>query len=1265
MQKLKDYNWRPTYATSDIRPNGKPVDVLHDFYVPALSLSMRYDRVAGYFTSTSLAAASQGFSRFVDNGGKARFIVGMELSLDDAKAIIQGNQARLDEALTSRLDGLEQWPGSVRNGVELLAWMVTNGYLDIKVGLRVGRYDGEPHGFDYGQDGYLHEKWALFSDSEEQLYVSGSLNESVTALAINAENITLTPSWQDGWGAEIIADKSASFEAMWAHEHPYIKTYTLPDAVRERLVRIKDGAKTIHEIDDTPASLPDPSVPQPETVPLSDRERAQFAMIRLAPQMPNGEWVGIETAPVEPWPHQRFVARRLVESYPQNQLLCDEVGLGKTIEAGLAFRGLWLSGRVNSIRVFAPASLTSQWMNEMAEKFLMCFDRRLNRQGKTERINLESSEAEQHHGKLFNSSLEIISTGLLGNKKSGSLLKHMPQTDIALLDEGHKARRQNPDDGKTQPRYNNLYSHVRDELYPRSRSLLLATATPMQLNRVEAFDLLKFMPTAGTVQFSEDLCEIYYHLRQKLLDNDSLEAFELEWLRRYFRNTRTSAPEQWAFVRDYVLDPIVKGDLDAFTDSAVEPFDWEDLRVAMTMLAPLARSMLRHTRSLLREYRDAGLLNAKLADRHVRPEIVRLKAEEQTVYDELQLYCAELANHIAENMEDGKQRAAIGFYLSFLRLRFASSFKALEESLIRRLEKIQKTINYHLDSESYELEDALSEKELSAGDEEQYEALVLKNRTESDLVWEQSAVKRLLDALKRLPKTPSKTRRLLEWIEKRRINNTPRVAQMVIFTRYSDTMDYLHEELTRRLPECPIGTFSGRGGSIRHVGASGKAYLKRTEVKKAFLAGNIDILICTDAAAEGLNLQTADLLVNFDLPWNPMMLEQRIGRIDRIGQRHDRIYVHNYLYQGSVEEVVYDRLFRRFNEALGVTGELQFSLLPIQEEDFARLARTDAEQGKWTTEDLIEEAERRMVRIEERQRLTLFDAKAQKRAYEDLERQAGYNAPAVDLDFIWEALSESDFLKNLGCFVETYGYGNAICLINVPGVPNNVLLTTSRGLYERGIPADDDRDLYFASYGDPVFESLLEAVLGDESEVQKALSSRQPVTQLWIGEQNLVDRHTIPKSDSDSVTPLRVHTSHRLDRKASPSNDHHGRIQMEAVLSVAASLAEQKLKGTADSPGNQIRELESFRHDVSRRSPPICRIPTELSNKPAIEARMEQLLWSFVNKNGTLIPEMDPLFIDVSMRIIERTVYSMSKDKRYASGVATNLRYQAANMRRQ
>ncbi|MBK1887791.1 helicase-related protein [Marinobacter sp. DY40_1A1] len=1239
--------------------DGTETDILHDFYIPILERSVFYDRVAGYFTSTSLASASKGFSRFVENNGKARFIVGVDLDQEDAETILKVKSGNLEDVLLKELVDLETWPDSVRHGIKLMAWMLTHDHLDIKVAVRVHKKTGEPKPMSFHGDGYMHEKWAIFGDGEDKILISGSLNESRTALTINAENIDLSKTWDVDpvWAKKKFDKKHKSFEAMWSHQHPSIRTYELPKAIRERIIKFAGDVDSFFEIDGTPAELPQESPPQNNINESSPEpsllEKIRFALIRLAPLLPNGQYVGMETAPVAPWPHQRFVATRLIDSYPKNHLLCDEVGLGKTIEAGLAFRSLWLSGLTRSIRVFAPASLTSQWMNEMAEKFYMSFCRRTSRSGSWERKDLQKGETLPGSGKLFQEPLEIISTGLLINQTRGQILQQMPETDMVLVDEAHKARRQNPDNQDREPRPNKLYRELQTALYQKSRALYLATATPMQLNRVEAFDLLKMMPSAGNVQFSEDLCGLFYQIRDRLVDGESLQEHEKNWFRRYLANVRVSAPEHWAFVMNHVLGPINAGNLLDFIESGIEPFGmngWDDYLTAVNMLAPLGRSMLRHTRALLREYQKDGLLKENLAQRHVEPKVIQLKPSERVVYDKLQDYCAGLAEHIAANMNESTQQAAIGFYLSFLRLRFASSFEALKLSLERRLIKIARTLEHKLASS----ESASGTRdELEELDEAELEGLVLKNRQEGDLVWEQGAVNTLLAELDNLPSTPSKTFQLLEELQARAKPGHGRVRQVVVFTRYTDTLNYLYRTLMLKLPNCPIGTFSGEGGTLRKPGQSSPESLDRTMIKQQFVQGQIDILLCTDAAAEGLNLQSADLLINFDLPWNPMLLEQRIGRIDRIGQHHQQIYVSNYLYQGSVEEVVYVRLVQRFHEAISVTGALQFSLLPIHQEDFEDLAKSDFEDGKITEKELLIRAEQHARKIKERQSLTEYPAKDQRSAYEELFREHSQKTLPVTLDDIWEVLITSEYLQTIGCKKEAFSEGEALALFGIPGVDDGTLLTISRSLIEHGLRANELRDLRFATYGDPVFDKLLDHMTTGLADVNDAWVNRKPIA--VVGNDEIAFNSVREALDHLEQLSGDVRIRPRAGVTMTPESDNVGVQQQRELIAGAARLAQLKLRPANDTPNNQISEIDRFRIDVIRRSLPAVNLEFSVNNQSALLATEKHLLWPMKQQGESLSVQGDVLFIDASRSIIYRALNSIKKGERTRERVVQKL----------
>ena len=142
----------------------------------------------------------------------------------------------------------------------------------------------------------------------------------------------------------------------------------------------------------------------------------------------------------------------------------------------------------------------------------------------------------------------------------------------------------------------------------------------------------------------------------------------------------------------------------------------------------------------------------------------------------------------------------------------------------------------------------------------------------------------------------------------------------IIFTQYTDTMDYLRENLLP-LYGSPVACYSGRGGELYQDGEWKK--LPKEKIKEQFRGGQIKILLCTESASEGLNLQTCGVLINYDLPWNPMRVEQRIGRIDRIGQIHSTVNIHNFYYDGTVEAKVYRRLRDRIDAFQSVVGNLQ------------------------------------------------------------------------------------------------------------------------------------------------------------------------------------------------------------------------------------------------------------------------------------------------------------------------------------------------------
>lgn len=1069
IKSLRSHRWLLSYRTSSTIIEGRPVDILHDFYLPALSLAVRYDRVAGYFRSTSLAAASQGFSSFVGRQGKMRLIVGADLDTEDVKAILAGDSQRFAMKLSEELEHPETWPEGVRSGVTLLAWMVAHGYLEVRVAFRIHRVTGEPLPHESVIDGYVHEKWFLMYDEfGNRLYGTGTLNESKTALILNAENIDIHCEW---WGEmeRLRVDEAAeAFEKLWQGQLSHMPVMTLPEAVRKRLIKIAEEIDYPVEIDGTSAAPLLPKQP-------SAMERLRFGVLRDAPKMPGGRFVGMQTAPVEPWPHQAIVVQRLVETWPYSYLLCDEVGLGKTIEAGLAFRSLYLSGLVKRIIIAAPASLTRQWHRQMAAKVLLSFGRAVTSPEIAHEYIFPRVETQKANS-LYEPDMVIISNGLMARQEHAQGLLEQKPYDIALVDEAHAARRQNPTKGvSAHPKYGHLYSSIRDYLRKRTCSLWLATATPMQIDPVEVCDLIALSNRVGSFQFDPALTLEYYEILGKIIQGEDPEEDEWEFLRRSVNALHMQDQLYWRlYIKQCVIDGRIKTTTDRWLKYGRIPRgrDRQLLCRLLFSASPLSRVMLRHTRQLLEIYRGHGQLQQNLAKRHVSPmQSVKFTSPEQYIYDKLEDYCAGLARQISVHA-DHQSRNMVSFFLSFLRLRFASSFYALEQTLTRRLHKVEATLKQQLILEAEEStsgESMLRDLVFDSEDEDDLEAVesLLKNRTKKDLQWEREQLKPIIADLTRLTGHPSKMKVLFRILDKRRNQETRRINQIVIFTRFYDTLTDIVTRLRQVDPQIRIGTYSGQGAEYYNQDAGQMISVDREEVRERFLRREIDVLVCTDAAAEGLNLQTANLLVNFDLGWNPMKVEQRIGRIDRIGQKHKDIYVLNLCYVGSAEETVYGRLLERLAEANMIVGTQQVSLLPVTPEEFLDLA-----EGNLNLEELDERARERIKLQRRRTESMEIPPQELYEIYMRVPKGGGRLLP-IDLDGIWDALSNSQYLQEIGCAVVTEAAGSVLTVHGINGVPEGAALTTSRELYEEGL-SDGGFRLHFAAYGDPYFDAIVE-----------------------------------------------------------------------------------------------------------------------------------------------------------------------------------------------
>ena len=200
-----------------------------------------------------------------------------------------------------------------------------------------------------------------------------------------------------------------------------------------------------------------------------------------------------------------------------------------------------------------------------------------------------------------------------------------------------------------------------------------------------------------------------------------------------------------------------------------------------------------------------------------------------------------------------------------------------------------------------------------------------------------------------------------------------------------------------------------------------------------------------------------------------MKVEQRIGRIERIGQRHREIPVLNLRYVGSPEHIVYGHLLIRLHIADIIVGTQQISRLPVTPKEFAQFA-----DKTFSAEELERQATKRAQEAHQRTNRREMPPELYQ-IYRRLADQANLTRIRVDLQAIWEMLQASIYLQNLGCRLHEEGNELFMIVSNIPGVVDGAAITASRTTFDVGIPTFEGR-LHFVTYGDPVSEAIVQQV---------------------------------------------------------------------------------------------------------------------------------------------------------------------------------------------
>jgi hypothetical protein len=518
--------------------------------------------------------------------------------------------------------------------------------------------------------------------------------------------------------------------------------------------------------------------------------------------------------------------------------------------------------------------------------------------------------------------------------------------------------------------------------------MYLLTATPMQLRIEELYDLLRMCDLPGEwadresfVEYFEvqrDLDEVREEVENGITIEEALPIFESKWgSEPYELRDRL---ETWVgMIRSYLqqYEPVSE-DVADMIDQEVNGLretretkqvlgvhsvgrpNWErrfwdlnaeqlfTIRDVAETTTPVQSRIFRNTRSTLRMCEEVGLLDDTVPERN--SELIQVDlGDARPAYDRIESYITDVYNQ-SKKLLDGQEQTAIGFVMTTYRERLTSSLYAAKRSLERRRENLRSR-------QLTDIED-LDETTLSGTRSERNQTL-LEQETEVDelgdsssegqkvLEYELNELESFIDALDDLPEDP-KLNRLMKDLRSLSAKTRDRV---IIFTQYEDTLDVFKNKMCQTYPE--MGTYTGSGGGLYDKQEGEWKPASKERVKQKFRSGEISYLVCTDSASEGLNLQTCDALINYDLSWNPMTVEQRIGRIDRIGQKNETVLVWNYAYTDSIEEEIYDRAMERiglFEQAVG-------PLRPILEGMEKQMEQAAMGESKSSSDDIVEDME--------------------------------------------------------------------------------------------------------------------------------------------------------------------------------------------------------------------------------------------------------------------------------------------------------------------
>jgi len=600
-------------------------------------------------------------------------------------------------------------------------------------------------------------------------------------------------------------------------------------------------------------------------------------------------------------PYQFKPLLRFLSANSEERLfIADEVGVGKTIEAGIIMKELMARGRLDyrsPILIVCPVSLGPKWIKEMKERFGFHFHLH-DGDSLKHMLKTVMKEGIFPQGYLFS----IVGLQLLRREEYLSILRELdsrrsePLFELVIIDEAHHMRNQETDSNEL----GNILSSM-------TEAMLMLSATPLNLRNEDLFNQIHILnpsafPDAETFEALQSPAIRLNRLTKLTAENKTDSFKEILFVLAQFGNDPLGQP--------IISHPTVQGFINRLQElsplSAEEAAGYQRLFVS---LSPLYYSF---TRTRKRE----ALEHQVYREAHELP--IRLSGRELEFQDEV---LEVIKKHYVSQEIDP---FALGLVMNIHRRMISSCIPAMIQYL------------------RWSIAEGRVLTETNTFDEAEDDSQVGTTALDLDLKHE---FMKLAEKARAIETNDSKYSQFKQMLQK--IIANPETPQVMVFSFFIRTLEYLERRL--RADGFTVEVIHGEVPIQSKNGIRG-----RDQIMQDFERGKFQILLSSEVGGEGLDFQYCHAIINYDLPYNPMRVEQRIGRVDRFGQKANKVIVANLFIKGTVDEEIYDRLYRRIRLVEDGVGSLE----PILGRELADL-QTAIIAGTFT-EEQKEEMQRRM-----------------------------------------------------------------------------------------------------------------------------------------------------------------------------------------------------------------------------------------------------------------------------------------------------------------